>query len=116
MPDWDPVKWAATKVVINNSQYDYRDDFVLWLRHNPAVWAEFLRKVTQAHLQSHKQRFSARAIIEVIRWETAVRDNDITFKINNDYVADMARLAMEVKPVLKGYFQIRGSTIRSDAA
>ena len=114
--EWNTVAWVAISSVIDHSEYDYRDDFKKWLRDNPAVWEAFAKKVNQAWLHSHQSRFSARAIMEVIRWETMVHDQDITFKINNNYVADLSRLVMEVKPELKGYFQIRGSSLRRDAA
>ena len=116
MHEWDNASWQAMRQIIEQSDYDYRDDFRVWLKHNPQVWAEFVRKVKKAWLHSHKSRFSARAIMEVIRWETMVHEKDVTFKINNNYVADLSRLVMEVKPELKGYFQIRGSSIRRDAA
>ena len=116
MPNWEPATWLAICQIIEKSEYDYRADFRRWLKHNPQVWAEFVKKVRKAWLHSHKSRFSARAIMEVIRWETMVHERDKTFKINNNYVADLSRLVMEVKPELKGYFQIRGSSIKRDAA
>lgn len=113
---WSITGWCEISSVIDKSDYDYRDDFKKWLVDNPAVWQAFTSKVTEAYMHSHKSRFSARAIMEIIRWETMVHERDITFKINNNYVADLARLVMEVQPQLKGYFQIRGSSLRRDAA
>lgn len=116
MSDWTKERWAKALRIINNSEYDYSDDFVSWLGKNPAIWQGFVNKAVTAWLGSHKSRFGAKAIIEILRWESFVSDRDITFKINNNYASDMARLVMDLKPEMKGYFRIRGSEHRSDAA
>jgi len=107
--------WLAIQTIITNSNYDYRHDFVFWLSENRETWQAFVDKAIQASKRGHKQRFAAKAILEVLRWESFVRDADKTFKVNNNYAPDMARLVMDCKPELKGYFQIRGSVLRKDA-
>ena len=112
---WTVEDWELIKRTLQDSKRDYRADFIYWLSENPHIWREFVNKTIQAHRHAHKQRFSARAIIEVLRWETMLQDADATFKINNSYVADLSRLVMDEIPILKGYFNTRESTIRRDA-
>lgn len=116
-PDhWDDHnEWIKICNAIKGSKYHYRVDFLKWLMENPVVWAEFKRKVNRAYLNGHKTRFNSRALLEVIRWETMVSEREKTFKINNNFAADLARLAMEVAPHLRGYFQTRNSSIRGDS-
>ena len=111
---WTIEEWESIKKTIKASKRDYRYDFILWLSENPHIWQAFVQKAIQAHRRAHKQRFSARAIIEVLRWETMLQERDTTFKISNTYVADLARLVMDEIPRLQGYFNTRASTIRKD--
>lgn len=113
---WTVEGWSKVKGIISDSAYDYREDFVLWLGENPHIWHSFAKKTLEANSFKHKQRFSARTIIELLRWETMLQEEGAAFKINNTYCADLSRLLMDCKPELKGYFQIRGSTIRHDAS
>ncbi len=112
---WTVEGWKKIKGIIIDSEYDYRDDFIFWLSENPHVWVAFAKKTIVAEKHKHKQRFSARAIIELLRWETMLSESDVMFKINNNYCADLSRLVMDCRPELKGYFQIRVSSIREDA-
>ena len=116
MSDWTKEGWAKVLGIINSSEYDYSDDFVSWLGKNPAIWQMFTQKALYAFRGDHKTRFGSKAILEILRWESFVSDKDKTFKINNNYASDMARLVMDLKPEMRGYFRIRGSEHRSDAA
>lgn len=63
-----------------------------WLDCNPAIWKAFRIKA-DAIRNTGRETYSARTIIESIRWETDLRDKtDATFKINNNRVPGMARL------------------------
>ncbi len=53
------------------------------------------------------RRWSARAIIEVLRYETAISDADKVFKINNNQTPKLAQRAMSEQPELVGFFQRR---------
>lgn len=112
---WTFVQWLAVTTLIDRSSYDYRRDFIQYLRDNPAVWKAFARKARAAKKYKHRGRFGAKAILEVLRWESAVKEKDVTFKINNNFAPDLARLTMDAMPALKGYFTIRGSADRKDA-
>jgi len=116
MNDWTKEDWDAVRLKMGASDYDYSTSFISWLGKNPAIWQMFTQKALYAFRGDHKQRFGAKAILEILRWESFVSDSDITFKINNNYASDMARLVMDCKPEMRGYFRIRGSEHRSDAA
>lgn len=111
---WTVAGWRQIRKIINESEFDYRDDFILWLSENPHIWRAFAGKVIEARKFEHRSRFSSRAIIEVLRWETMLQDADATFKINNNYAADLSRLVMDCKPELVGYFRVNNSSIRKD--
>lgn len=115
MSDWSTSGWARVLTVVHASDYDYSDDFLDWLRKNPEIWQGFANKALAAHAGGHKHRFGAKAILEILRWESFLADADKTFKINNNRAPDLARLVMDCKPELRGYFQIRGSAYRGDA-
>lgn len=116
MNDWTNKGWVKINTIIDGSDYDYSDEFRLWLSKNCSIWQGFANKTMMAHAGGHKHRFGAKAILEILRWETFLNDADGVFKINNNYAPDLARLIMDCKPELKGYFRIRGSEYRSDAA
>ena len=115
MSEWTTDGWARVQKVVHASAYDYSDDFLAWLYKNNAIWLSFVATALTANKGSHKQRFGAKAILEVLRWESFLTDSEKTFKINNNRAPDLARLVMDCKPELRGYFQIRGSAYRGDA-
>ena len=115
MSEWTTEGWKQILNIVSWSDYDYGDDFIAWLRKNPAIWQGFVQKALYAYRGDHKHRFGAKAILEILRWESFVSDADKTFKINNNYAPDLARLVMDCKPEMKGYFKIRGSAYRNDA-
>ena len=62
-----------------------------WLLKNEHVWLEFYRK-TEALRLAGRQHFGAKAIYEAMRYDTAIADAEITFKLNNSAVSGLARL------------------------
>lgn len=56
------------------------------------------------------RRYSARGILHVLRFETASRDGDDTFKINSMKSAGWARRAMSEHSELAGFFETRVRT------
>ena len=116
MSDWTKEDWNTVLLKMGTSDYDYGVGFISWLGKNPAIWQMFTQKALYAFRGDHKTRFGSKAILEILRWESFVSDADVTFKINNNYASDMARLVMDLKPEMRGYFRIRGSEHRSDAA
>ena len=66
--------------------------------------------VAEAHrvVSSGKTHYSARTITEYLRHNTAVTDSEAVFKINNHLIPKMARLSMQLFPLLNGLFEVRG--------
>ena len=110
---WTAKGWYKINQIIINSEYDYNDGFVPWLQDNPHIWRAFANKAIEA-VQSGRGYFGAQSIVEFIRWDTALYEDGISYKVNNNHSADLARLFMDCKPSMRGYFRIRSSTLRSD--
>ena len=99
---------------MNQAALQFEDDgfpvgFWHWLRQNEHIYSAFKCLAFQMAL-SGRTRYSARTIVENIRWKTDLRDSDKTFKINNIYTPGMARLFMsEYGEKYPGFFQLRDS-------
>jgi hypothetical protein len=95
-------------------QLDFEDDgypvnFWRWLRANQHVYRAFCAYAFRMAMTGRK-RYSARTIVERIRWDTDLSDNEETFKINDHYTPGMARLFMsEYGEKYPGFFQLRDS-------
>lgn len=64
--------------------------FDTWLAANPEIWAEFCALADR--MRAQRPRWSARAVLHVLRWNRALRDKTSPlFKINNNWSASMAR-------------------------
>lgn len=85
---------------------DIDERFAEWaMRNNPAV-RRFIELSLSKKRDGHK-RYSADSVMHVLRWETNVRGDDGGFKWNNDYTSRLARMAMDLEPALRGFFQLR---------
>ena len=86
-------------------QDGYPPGFFTWLERNKPIYQSFVAKALA--MSYHRDHYSARAILHVIRYETDLRDSEGTVKINNNWSPGMARLAMTEYPTLDGFFKIR---------
>lgn len=87
----------------------YPPGFFRWLEDNQHIYRRFKRMAKYAK-RCGRKHYSARAIIQVIRWETEISQRgDKTFRINNNVTPGLARLAMHDEPELKGFFRCRDS-------
>jgi hypothetical protein len=84
----------------------YPIDFRNWVKAHPEIYRAFAGKARE--MARKRKRYSARAIIHVIRWETDLRETDVTFKINNNWTPYLARLFMDLNPEYTGFFELRG--------
>ena len=92
---------------MEKSSFIFSDSFETWLFLNNPIWLEFVKKAREAKSKGHTQRFSAKTIIEIMRWESPLREQDVTFKISNNHTADLARLVTACWPAeFNGYFRI----------
>lgn len=86
-----------------------QDNFDRWLefhKQNPQVWKLFERFALQA-VRSGRLNYSARTIMERVRWHSEVITRGDTFKINNNHVPFYARLFMQTYPQHDGFFHTR---------
>jgi hypothetical protein len=76
-----------------------------YVAENPAVWGLF-QKFTFEALNKGLTKVGAKMVGERIRWESMVSGND-GFKINNSYLAHMARRFMRENPLYGQVFATR---------
>lgn len=73
----------------------FPEGFFHWLQYNHHIWTEFEKLASQMAVRQMRIRYSARTIVEVMRWNTNLREGpDITFKLSNNMVPGLARLWM----------------------
>jgi len=91
-----------------DEQLRYPDRFFAWIVHNWDFYKLFVATARDMRAWG-REHSSAKFICEGIRWETEQRQRkESTFKVNNNYTAGLARLAMRQFPVeLKGFFECR---------
>ena len=86
----------------------YPAGFFRWLAENQSIYQEFERQALRM-AELGRKRYSARTIVETIRWTSDLSDTDTTFKINDHFTPGMARLWMEEYGWrYPGFFEIRG--------
>ena len=62
-----------------------------------------------------RTHYGAKTIVEVLRYETDLRDSEQTFKLNNNYTSGLARLFMsEHGERYPKFFQLRDSLGRDE--
>lgn len=99
---------------MNQAALQFEDDgypvgFWHWLRQNEHIYSAFKCLAFEMALTG-RTRYSARTIVEGIRWKTDLSDTDKTFKVNNNYTSGLARLFMsEYGEKYQGFFQLRDS-------
>jgi hypothetical protein len=88
------------------TQHEIDVAFHAYDERNPDIYAMFKRFAYEALMSGH-HHFGAKAVMERVRWETAVRAKGGTFKINNDYTSRYARKLIAEKPEFDGFFRLR---------
>lgn len=70
---------------------DTIEKFLEWFNQNQKAWTTFKRYASQALL--NKRKVGAKAVAERVRWDSEVESlGRWDFKVNNNYVAYLARL------------------------
>lgn len=93
---------------------NYPAGFWQWMttEEGKRIWREFEAKALRMAVV--RDRYSAMAIAQVIRWETTLRDGS-EFKLNNNYVPGLARYWMRVHGWRHpDFFQLRDSLGRDE--
>ena len=79
----------------NAQKYYYPAGFFHWLNSNKHIYRAFSNKAL-AMARTGRPRYSARTLVEVLRWDTDLADTSTTFKIDNDMIPGMARLWLKI--------------------
>ncbi len=113
-PDYrahDVERLRMAILLINQSETPYRRDFPSYLADNFHVFKAFERE-TDKIWNRGRRHYSGRTIIEVLRHESALADDDHQFKLNNNWTPDLCRLYMQFHPERVDIFETR--TMPSD--
>jgi hypothetical protein len=76
-----------------------------WDKENPEIYHEFFIRVVKLYNAGHR-RYSARRIVESMRWDADIQGRGDAFLINSDFVPIMARKAAEYTE-FKDFFELR---------
>jgi hypothetical protein len=103
--------------VIVAKQEAFRADFMSWLSSNWLVWEAFEREANRIWDRG-RRHYSARTIGEVLRHETALRQDvpGEEWKINNNVFPDLARLYGIMHPDRADFFECRVNPLSVRAA
>jgi hypothetical protein len=98
-------------------QSAFRKDFMAWLSANWHVWLAFEREANAIWARG-RSHYSARTICEVLRHETALRQDapGEEWKINNCQIPDLARLYALMYPQRADFFETRVNPLSVRAA
>ncbi len=92
--------------VVHANASIFRDSFAGWLSENGHVWRRFEQEADKVWNKG-RRHYSARTIVEVLRHESALRENDPLFKLNDHNTPDMARLYRLLHPQRADLFETR---------
>ena len=83
--------------------------FIQWLKKNMHIYNEFERYAEALHKNGKRKRYSSKAIVERMRWDTLfMEEQPSDFKISNNCTSYLSRLVMIKNPYLEGMFATRG--------
>lgn len=87
----------------------YPDEFWPWLERNGHVFEVFCRVALEGRCARGYRRWSAKGVMEVMRWQNAVAENPegLEFKLNNNLTPFLARAAMAAHADLHDFFATR---------
>lgn len=101
--DWTK---GELELLIFQHPKDFGHKFGDWLGENFHVWERFMQEADKLRIKGRKH-YSARTIIEVLRHESALSDNDKTYKLNDHCTPNLARLYMMITPFADKFFETR---------
>ena len=98
-------------MVLKQTPWHFRAEFPKWLSENWGIWQRFEREASKVYAMG-RPHYSARTLIEFLRHETNVREQESEFKVNNNIAPDLARLYVTLYPERTGFFDLRSSEKR----
>lgn len=97
---------ASPMDVVHANPSMFRVSFAGWLSENGHVLRRFEQEADRVWNRG-RRHYSARTIVEVLRHESALRENDPLFKLNDHNTPDMARLYRLLHPQRADLFETR---------
>jgi L-2-hydroxyglutarate oxidase LhgO len=77
-----------------------------WNKENPNIYRAFRTKAWHIRAVGH-DRYSARRIVESMRWDSDLMGTKNPFLINSDFVPIMARKFVKENPGTENFFEFR---------
>lgn len=77
-----------------------------WHAANPHIYVMFKSKAYHMRAMGHA-KYSARRIVESMRWDSDMMGTANPFLINSDFVPIMARKFVKENPGTEGFFEFR---------
>ena len=97
-------EFVQRRVLANAIQF--RPDFPAWLEKNLPIWERFEAEANLLYANGVRQ-WGARTIWEYLRRQTALREADGDFKLNNNFAPALARLYLLMYPERGQFFELR---------
>ena len=105
--DFDPVGMVRRQI-FSDISIDLRARYATFLSKNMELFAEFAEFAYQAK-NTGFEKYSAKAIMERVRWERDLHSEGEQFKVNNSYTSLMARTLVSLRPEdFENFFELRG--------
>lgn len=96
--------------MITNPFQDYPSNvvakFKAWHNENPHIYTEFTTLADMMRATG-RRRYSARTIVEKMRWDYDLVTKGNVFKVNDDFVPIYARVLIYEQPRFDGFFELR---------
>jgi len=89
----------------------FRSGFLSYLNENWHLWEGFSQRAFQM-VKTGRSHYSAKTIIQVLRFHTDLTEVNSEFKVNDKWAADFGRLFMLRHPEHKGFFKTKFSEHR----
>ncbi len=94
------------RLVIREAPDQFRAGFYTWLSDNWTLYHRFEQQGIAVAMRGRKH-YSAYTIVEYLRHETMLRDQDEEFKLNQAWSSSMARLFAHLNPQHADLFEFR---------
>lgn len=104
--DQPPVQQNLFQTCLRGYSQDEVRAFLEYHRERPFIYKEFKRFAYEMLFQG-RERYSAKTIMERIRWEVDLKNTREDFKINNTFTAMYARVLMARHPEFSKFFELR---------
>ena len=93
-------------IAIASGGDDYSACFQKWIQDNWPIYLRFERLAFVA-VQRKFKHYSSKTIVDHLRWNSDMREQNSEFKINNSRTPDLARLFEAMNPNHVGFFRSR---------